>query len=150
MMRPPRNAPTGMADQASTPAMLITRPSRWLGTIACRKLLVLILKRTPKPETTDQITTATQYQGVNANTTVSSPSSISAPNATLLKDQRLRRGPASCDSTTMPRLPADYMTPLSALVARNCTLANSTSGALTVAATKLTSAIMAEILRKTG
>ena len=37
--QPPTRASTGMADQASTPAMLMTRPSRWwLGTICWRRL----------------------------------------------------------------------------------------------------------------
>ena len=53
---PPRNEPKGIADQASTPAMLITRPSRWFGTIACRKLPVLILREMPKPDISAQRT----------------------------------------------------------------------------------------------
>jgi hypothetical protein len=40
--QPPTRAPTGMADQASTPAMLMTRPSRWwLGTICWHRLPVV-------------------------------------------------------------------------------------------------------------
>src|SRR3989440_11469075 len=40
MAKPPSKLPRGMADHASTLAILITRPSIWFGTIACRRLLV--------------------------------------------------------------------------------------------------------------
>jgi hypothetical protein len=99
-------APTGMADQASTPAMLMTRPSRWLGTICWRRLAVLMLKKIPRPETAAHSTSATQYQWVAANTTVSSPSTARAPEAATLNESRRRTGPAASDSSTTRALPA--------------------------------------------
>src|SRR6266704_3350026 len=97
-----------MADQASTLAMLITRPSIWLGTIACRRLLVLMLKRIPNPPISVQSAIAAQYQRISEKTTVIAPSSISAPSATVLKDQRLRNWPAASARITTPKLPAEY------------------------------------------
>ena len=77
-----------MADQASTPAMLMTRPSRWLGTICWRRLTVLMLKKMPRPEMAAHSTSAPQYQRVAANTTVSRPSTTRAPRAARLNDSR--------------------------------------------------------------
>jgi hypothetical protein len=54
--QPRTRAPTGMADQASTPATLMTRPSRWwLGTICRRRLPVpvLVLRKMSRPEMAD-------------------------------------------------------------------------------------------------
>ena len=150
MMKPPSNDPRGIADHARTPAMLITRPNIVLGTIACRRLLVLMLKRKSSPPIHAHRIIPIQYQCVNASTSVSIPSSINAPSATVLNDQCLRSGPASNESTTIPILPAEYSNPTCVSLALNCTFAKSTSCVLTVVATKLTSAIISEMLRKTG
>src|SRR5438270_6178124 len=105
MAKPPSKLPRGMADHASTLAMLITRPSIWLGTIACRRLLVLMLKRMPNPPAIIQRNAAIQNQRICETDSSSSPDSISTPNATLLNDQCLRRGPAGTPLITTPRLP---------------------------------------------
>jgi hypothetical protein len=91
-----------MADQASTPAMLMTRPSRWLGTICRRRLTVLTLKKMPRPEMAAHSASATQYQRVAASTMVSRPSSRRAPRAATLNDSRRRTGPAASDNSTTP------------------------------------------------
>ena len=54
MIAPPQRVPTGIADQAITPAMLETRPIRWLGTIDIRRLCVLMFRKSPKPEAAAQ------------------------------------------------------------------------------------------------
>ena len=46
---PPIKEPIGVAEKASSPATLRTLPSMLLGTIACRRLNVLMLSRLPKP-----------------------------------------------------------------------------------------------------
>src|SRR5215211_8584368 len=148
--QPPARAPTGMADQASTPAMLMTRPSRWLGTICWRRLAVLMLKKIPRPEMAAHSSTATQYQRVAANTTVSSPSITRAPRAATLNDSRRRTGPAASDSSTTLALPAAYSRATWLSLASSWRLAKTTSWAYTVAETRLMRAIMAEMLRSTG
>src|SRR5689334_9352853 len=107
MANPPNRLPRGIADHASTLAILITRPSMLLGTMAWRRLPVLMLKRMPSPDAIIQMNNASQYQRVNESTTVSKPSNMSALRATLLNDQRLRSGPAASESMTMPMLPAE-------------------------------------------
>ncbi len=105
--QPPTRVPSGLADQAITMATLITRPSMWPGTIACRRLPVLILNMIVRPICRAQSATPSQYQGVSARAVVSRPESISAPSATLLKPKRLRSAPAASDITTTPALPAE-------------------------------------------
>src|SRR5947209_18872998 len=59
MAKPPSKLPRGMAHHASTLAILITRPSIWLGTIACRRLLVFMIKRMTNPSAVIQRIAAT-------------------------------------------------------------------------------------------
>src|SRR5258706_5016385 len=99
--------PRGIADHASTLAMLITRPNMWFGTIAWRRLPVLMLKRIPSPLVSAHMGKATQYQCICENTIISNPSVISDPSATVLKDQRLRSNPADSERTTIPILDAE-------------------------------------------
>src|SRR5947209_1702783 len=102
MIAPPSNAPTGMADQARTLAILMTLPSRWLGTIAWRRLVVLMLNRFPRPVARANSGTTTQNQGRSAYTKVRMPLTVSAPRATALNDQRRLNHPAERDITTTP------------------------------------------------
>src|SRR5256885_801569 len=75
--------PTGFTDQANTIATLITRPSRWFGTIACRRLPVLMLKRMPRPMISAQSATAPQYQVAQALGDVAADAAEGAPLAHL-------------------------------------------------------------------
>src|SRR5438046_10698350 len=106
MTRPPTSAPIGFADHASTIAMLMIRPSIWFGTTAWRSDAVLMLNRIPKPEERAHSTTPSHSDVVYARAITRRAESISAPRATLPKDQRFRRGPAASDSATTPAPPA--------------------------------------------
>src|SRR5204863_10068712 len=75
--QPPISAPAGIADHASTLAIDITRESRWFGTIACRRLPVLMLNRIPSPLGAAQIGSDAQYQRMPAKTIRHAPIIIS-------------------------------------------------------------------------
>src|SRR4029453_17031273 len=80
--QPPTRAPTGMADQAGTPAMLMTRPSRWwLGTICWHRLPVVNVEEDVQAGNGRSHPSVVQYQRVAASTIVSSPSTSRAPRA---------------------------------------------------------------------
>src|SRR5262245_12419804 len=90
---PPTSAPEGIADQASTPAIESKRDSRWFGTIACRRLAVLMLKRIPSPPEAAQNGSAAQYQRMPAKMIVQPPMSINDVIASAVKLNRFRRRP---------------------------------------------------------
>src|SRR5256885_100098 len=144
------SAAIGFADHASTIATLIIRPSMWFGTTAWRSDAVLMLNRIPKPEESAHSTTATHRDVVYARAITSRAESMSAPRATLPKDQRFRSGPAASDSATTPAPPAANKTATSLSDARSPSFANSTSCAKTVASTMLIIAIISEMFRRTG
>jgi hypothetical protein len=98
---------SGIADQASTAAMLLMRPSSWLGTMAWRRLLVLMLKKIPNPQDSAHTGAASQYELINASTAMNNSSIINPPSAALLNETRSRTGPAASDNTTIPKAPAE-------------------------------------------
>src|SRR5579885_1279612 len=104
---PPKKVPNGIVDHASTAEALCTRPSRRLGTIVWRKLVVLILKRMPRPEMLAQRIRDIQYQLVNAKITVNNPSAIRAPSATVLKDHLFLSGSAASARIITPMPPTE-------------------------------------------
>ena len=110
--QPPTSAPAGIADHASTPAIESTRESKWLGTIACRRLPVLMLNRIPSPPAAAHNGSAAQNQRIPAKTTVQPPISISDVIASAVKLKRLRSLPASSPVTTTPALPAAKSRPI--------------------------------------
>src|SRR5439155_7978416 len=102
--QPPTSAPAGIADHASTPAIDSTRERSLFGTIACRKLPVLMLKRMPRPPDAAHSGTAAQYQRIVENAIVQAPISISDVIARAVKLKRLRNCPARRPVTTTPAL----------------------------------------------
>src|SRR5439155_7125823 len=87
--QPTTSAPAGIADHASTPAIERTRESSLFGTIACRRLPVLMLKRIPRPPAAPHSGTAAQYQRMAENAIVQAPINISDVIARAVKLKRL-------------------------------------------------------------
>src|SRR5436190_21885978 len=87
--QPPTSAPAGIADHASTLAIDITRESSWFGTIAWRRLPVLMLNRIPRPLAAPHSGSASQYDVTPAKTTRHAPISISDVIASAVKLERL-------------------------------------------------------------
>jgi hypothetical protein len=107
--QPPTRAPTGMADQASTPAMLMTRPSRWwLGTICWHRLPVVNVEEDVQAGDGRSHPSVVQYQRVAASTIVSSPSTSRAPRAAA---NPMRSRPAGRTGFGCPRQAMQLPTP---------------------------------------
>ena len=97
--------------------MVMIRPSRWPGTIACRRLPVLMLNSPPSPEDRAQHSTAIQKVGAIARATVRTPAAMSEPSATFPKLHRFRSGPAASEHTNTPTPPAAKRMPIWASLA---------------------------------
>src|SRR5438093_11780295 len=109
-----------------------------------------MLNRIPKPEERAHSTTPTASDVVYARAITSRAERMREPRATLPKDQRFRSGPAASDSATTPAPPAAYKTETSRSDAPSASFGKSTSCANTVASTMLISAIINEMVRRTG
>ncbi len=88
----------------------------WLGTIACRRLKVLMFRRLPKPSRRSSTGRATQNQGMAEKTTVNSPIADRQPMTTKLKENRWRSHPARSEKMIAPTLPAAKKRPSSKLL----------------------------------
>src|SRR3954464_12837600 len=106
------SAPAGIADHASTLAIDITRDSRWFGTIAWRRLPVLMLNRMPNPLAAAHSGSAAQYQRLQAQTIRQAHIIIRDVPDSGVKLKCLRKRQWSDPITTTLALPAANMAPI--------------------------------------
>src|SRR5579875_1147030 len=88
MAAAPAMAPSGMADQASTPATLMTRPYRWPGTMAWRSEEVLMFASRPNPDDAAHRASAAGYEPRTAMAVTASPLTARAPRTVTANDSR--------------------------------------------------------------